>query len=140
MGPSRKSYSKVVKENVKSEKILDNLDEQKTVFKCVDHEIYFSNGEKLAYHIENECDMMLNLKNVCTYQDEEEKCCMQDFKIGASLILHYYRFHELNACDMCYETFLTSKELEEHEHEARINVRKSEYYSDFFFFFITNLF
>lgn len=133
MGPMRKlPSSKVVKNEVREKIMVEKrgkIEEEETEeekYMCHDHEIVFGTEEALLYHIRNDCANMLKKKNVCTHVDENGKCCGQSFRIGSMLILHYARIHELNACDICYATFITTKELAEHQHDERVNVRLSK--------------
>lgn len=127
MGTARKLlHSKTMKSELEME-----IEKEEIKYRCQDHEIDFKTPEALLNHLKNECAEMLKKKNVCTYLDEGGKCCGESFRIGSLLILHYARIHELNACDSCYSTFVTSKELAEHQHDERVNVRLSKYHNPY---------
>lgn len=112
----------------KGEKTMEPDEERddEVQYKCLDHEIEFPTEDALLYHLKNDCAKMLKQKNVCTFLDENGKCCGVSFRYGSLLTLHYARIHELNACDSCYSAFVTSKELAEHVHDDRVNVRLSK--------------
>lgn len=85
----------------------------------------YKDWKNYSEHMEKECALWLERKNVCTFLKKGKACGMY-FKETASLILHYFKIHDLYACSSCYATYKTPKELEQHEHPEGLNVRKSE--------------
>lgn len=101
-------------------------------YECKDHEITFPNAEALRKH-KSECADLLKQKNVCTYVDVDGECCAKSFDFTALLILHMFLYHGRYACECCYGNFPTCKELAEHEHDPKLNVRTRKWIKKNFF-------
>lgn len=95
-------------------------------YRCPNHDIKYRKSKHFTEHFENECEKWLKGRNICTYLNKNGRACGEEFKETASLILHYFKIHDLYACTCCYETFKTAKELEGHGHSPNLNVRLSE--------------
>lgn len=98
------------------------------IYRCPNHAINYVTWKDFVRHQETECKQWLERKNVCTFL-KNGQACGEHFRHTSTLILHYFKIHDVYACAFCYGIFMTAKELEEHEHSSELNVRLSKYRS-----------
>lgn len=96
------------------------------VYCCQHHHIRFLSWKDYIFHHSNECQNWLKNKNVCTFL-RNGRACGKFFKQTASLILHYFKIHDVYACSQCYRTFKSAYRLEAHIHNTRVNLRLNPY-------------
>lgn len=94
---------------------------------CTEHELVYQSVDDYNHHKQFECERMLTHPNVCTYQNEQQRCCQNYYSNISSLILHCYKKHQKYACANCFKLFDTSSALEKHIHSQ--NYREPEYLS-----------
>lgn len=107
-----------IQRSIRTRRIMD----EKKFYICPNHRIKYRRWRDYVEHQEKECETWLKRRNVCTFF-KDGRACGAHFKQTASLILHFFKIHDLYACTNCFSTFKFSRDLENHVHSEDLNVR-----------------
>lgn len=84
---------------------------------CYQHDIQFNSDSAYKSHVEW-CDRFLEVRNLCTYIDENGVMCAQEFQQVSSLVVHGLECHGVYLCVHCKKKFTKASDLETHSHET----------------------